>query len=314
MVRANGRIGIGTTSPGYKLHVNGYVSTSGSFYYVSEGAIEDYWEHKIFKRGYDSNGSSFTARFTNGIYVDFVGFTSDERIKKNIIEINDSSALEKVRNIGCYWYNYKNYVEKGFTKTAGFIAQQVNEYVPEAITLVNTIIPNEYRLLNNYIWLELLYDSSDNIVENKIYDESGNDITKYKYKLTINDLSDNSGNTLYKFEVFNDLSSNACEKEIRSLENEPNSFIFEEKWNYVFLFGKEVDDFHTLDKHKLYALNFSATQEIDRIQQQEKRKLEEAENKIIELENNLTIANNTISALQTIINDLIQRVNVLENN
>ena len=27
---------------------------------------------------------------------------------------------------------------------------------------------------------------------------------------------------------------------------------------------KEVDDFHTLDKQKLFALNFSATQELDK--------------------------------------------------
>ena len=43
-----------------------------------------------------------------------------------------------------------------------------------------------------------------------------------------------------------------------------NCFTFEEKWENVFCYGKEVDDFHTLDKQKLFALNFSATQELDR--------------------------------------------------
>ena len=32
----------------------------------------------------------------------------------------------------------------------------------------------------------------------------------------------------------------------------------------MFCYGKEVDDFHVLDKQKLFALNFSATQELDR--------------------------------------------------
>jgi len=32
----------------------------------------------------------------------------------------------------------------------------------------------------------------------------------------------------------------------------------------VFCYGKEVDDFNILDKQKLFALNFSATQELDR--------------------------------------------------
>ena len=38
-------------------------------------------------------------------------------------------------------------------------------------------------------------------------------------------------------------------------------------YNNVFCYGKEVDDFHTLDKNKLFTLNFSASQELDRIQQ-----------------------------------------------
>ena len=46
--------------------------------------------------------------------------------------------------------------------------------------------------------------------------------------------------------------------------NNDNSFTFDQSWNHVFCYGKEVDDFHTLDKQKLYALNFSATQELDK--------------------------------------------------
>ena len=69
-----------------------------------------------------------------------------------------------------------------------------------------------------------------------------------------------------------------------NLENDPKSFVFDQSWNNVFLYGKEVNDFHTLDKNKLFALNFSATQEIDRIQQAEKTKLAAAEAKITALE------------------------------
>jgi cell shape-determining protein MreC len=68
------------------------------------------------------------------------------------------------------------------------------------------------------------------------------------------------------------------------MENDPKSFIFEEKWQKVFVYGKEVDDFHALNKQALFTLNFSATQEIDRIQQQEKTKLTAAEAKIVTLE------------------------------
>ena len=46
--------------------------------------------------------------------------------------------------------------------------------------------------------------------------------------------------------------------------NHDNTFTFDTSYNNVFCYGKEVDDFHTLDKQKLFALNFSATQELDR--------------------------------------------------
>jgi len=117
-------------------------------------------------------------------------------------------------------------------------------------------IPNEMRLIDNPQWSQII-DGSDN-----------------KFKLTIPDLEDVSGGTFYKFYMSNDISGNdECTKETYTLEDDPKSFIFDQSWNYVFLYGKHVYDFHILNKNKLYTINFSATQEIDRIQQKEKEKL-----------------------------------------
>ena len=68
--------------------------------------------------------------------------------------------------------------------------------------------------------------------------------------------------------------------ESNTMEGDTKSFLFKKKYNEVFLYGKEVDDFHTLKKEKLFALNFSASQELDRIQQEHKTKIAalEAEN------------------------------------
>ena len=62
--------------------------------------------------------------------------------------------------------------------------------------------------------------------------------------------------------------------------NTDNSFTFDKSYNYIFCYGKEVDDFHTLDKQKLFALNFSATQEIDRQQQADKLKIQTLETEV----------------------------------
>ena len=133
---------------------------------------------------------------------------------------------------------------------------------------------------------------------------------KIQYKLTINDTSNNlldsSCNTLYKFILSNN-AKEKIEKEIYSMNDEYNSFIFDKPWNYVFIYGKKVNDFHTLIKDKLYTINFSATQEIDKIQQAEKAKLAAAEAEIVALKSKVT-------SLETTVADLVARLEALESN
>ena len=38
----------------------------------------------------------------------------------------------------------------------------------------------------------------------------------------------------------------------------------DERYNNVFFYGKEVNDFHTLDKNQIFALHHSAIQELSR--------------------------------------------------
>ena len=164
---------------------------------------------------------------------------------------------------------------RGFNTTIGFIAQQVARNFPLAYSIQEDHIPNEYRQIENPIWEQI--------------DISGNK----KFKLIINDLKDISGNIEHKFYLTNDLSSNKItEKCVYTLENEPSSFILDQSWNYVFLYGKKVYDLHVLDKQKLFTLNFSATQEIDRIQQQQI--IDISENKMDISYNKLSIMKNEI--------------------
>jgi peptidoglycan hydrolase CwlO-like protein len=145
------------------------------------------------------------------------------------------------------------------------------------------------------------------------------------------DLQDVSG-VKYRFYVSNDPSGNDEEmKEV--VGNEDNTFTFDQAWNNVFCYGKEVDDFHTLDKQKLFAVAFSATQEIDRIQQAEKTKLEAMESKVAATESKLdsaeskldsaeskldtaeteiTTLKDKVASLETTITDLVARLTALE--
>ena len=90
------------------------------------------------------------------------------------------------------------------------------------------------------------------------------------------------------------------------MKDEPKSFLFKEKWSVVFIYGKEVHDKHILDKDALFTINFAATKEIDRIQQEEKNKVQE-----LQEENNLL--KDEVNLLKAQLAEVLMRLNKLEN-
>ena len=236
-----------------------------------------YFYHTLYKRytnfytkTYGSTGK-VSIKTAHGIHASKFIVNSDERIKTNIENVPDNLSLDIIRKLEAKYYNYIDIVNRSTIKQVGFLAQDVVKNIPEAVRFNKDFIPNEMRLVSSPVWTTF-------------HDLSGN----LKYKLTISDLEDPSGNTKYRFIVSDDADGiNEIKKEISSLENEPNSFVFDKKWNNIFIYGKEVEDFHVLDKAKIWAVAYSALQEVDKIQQSEQKKLKEAENKIKNLESQL---------------------------
>ena len=169
-------------------------------------------------RAYFSNGEQGNSAYTRQLAIKAEGTvwsdvtaafiaTSDRRVKKNIVDVPDNLALEMVRNIPCRYYEYRDRISNGNGKTIGFIAQEVKEILPMAISFVTQVIPNEMRRLENISWEEIT-DGSNNT-----------------YKLT-SDLRDCSG-VKYRFYVTNDISGNETMKEV--VGNNDDTFTFEEK-------------------------------------------------------------------------------------
>jgi hypothetical protein len=102
------------------------------------------------------------------------------------------------------------------------------------------------------------------------------------------------------------------EKEVDVLADASCNFVFNKKWEQIFLYGECVDDFLNIDKQKIFAIAFSATQEIDRIQQVEKTKLEAAETKLEEQTIKLAAAEVEITTLKTTLVDVLSRLIALE--
>jgi len=152
-------------------------------------------------------------------------------------------------------------------------------------------IPDVMKMIKSEFSSDIEWIEEEDISQNKLY------------KLILTNTGYDISNVRYKFFV-SDLSNNLTE-ELNIQANDDKSFYFKKKWNYVFCYGKEVNDFHILDKQKLFTLNFSATQEIDRIQQEEKSKLAAAETEITTLKDKVT-------SLETTITDLVARLTALE--
>jgi len=271
-LKEDGNVGIGTNSPYYPLEVRGSVNANPSTMVAALrpqaiGSVNPIWNVLSgWTQSENQDLISICSEYSIWAQNGTLNTSSDRRIKKNIRDVPDDLSLIQLRNLPCVYYDYIDPILNSEQSTIGFIAQDVKEILPSAVSLEKNIIPNEMRDLENLNW-------------ETITDLSGNET----FKLTISDLEDVSGNTKYRFYCSND---DLIEKqlEITSLENEPKSFIFEEKYDNLYLYGKEVDDFHILSKDKIFALNFSATQEIDKIQQEEKTKLAAAESKITDLE------------------------------
>ena len=265
----NGRVGIGTTSPSTALHV-----------YTIDGSENTGSRHQINYNG-GASGSGGSGNLSLRVrgrswFEDYTFHSSDSRIKKEIEDIPDKLALEQVRNIPCRYYKYVDTYGKGDSRTIGFIAQEVNSVLPMAVSIKTGIIPNVYKVIQCE-WTGSVMSSQE--------------------------LGTVSG-VKYKFYVSN-TENDEVEKIVTG--NDDSTFTFGQQWTNIFCYGYEVEDFHTLDKNKLFALNFSATQEIDRIQQQELTKVKD-----LEIENFLL--KERVKDLESKMNDVLNRLDQLENN
>ena len=243
-LKRNGFCGIQTSSPANPLEIyqatTSWNGVSTALRYVGTSTTSN----NNWNAGWDTSIKCLGAVWITGNAGLMV--TSDRRIKENIVDVSDNQALEMLRNIPCRYYEYKDKVSRGPDKTIGFIAQEVKEIMPMAVVIKKDIIPNEMRDLTDISW---------------------NNTTLYT------DISDCSG-VKYRFYVTNDMDGTEGET-LEIVGNSDDSFTFDTSYNHVFCYGKEIDDLHTIDKQKLFALNFSATQELDKkVKQLEQEKAE----------------------------------------
>lgn len=163
--------------------------------------------------------------------------SSDERIKTNLKDIDDFLALNQILKIEPKQYNYIDKTTKANNSNVyGFIAQQVRDVIPNAVTLHSQVIPNIYTIgaINN-----------NNITFSKA---SVPDLQNAKKLMFIAE-----DGQQYTENILNILRS-----------DDTISISIENTYPYsnVFVYGTYIDDFHTIDKSYIYTLNVCALQDL----------------------------------------------------
>jgi len=163
---------------------------------------------------------------------------SDKRIKKDISVSNSKEDLETISKIEISDYKYIDPV-KGGGDHKKVIAQQVEEHYPMAVKEGTEIIPDVFKqtTIKNGV-IDLAFDCKVGDKVKLIY--PGND-----------------------------------EEIVNVVEvNEDNVKVASDRTSDVVVYGKEVDDYKTVDYDALAMLNISATQELHKIIKELKKEIE----------------------------------------
>jgi len=278
IVKSNGNVGINNNNPQYKLSVNGNVNT-GALVINDTNTIGPNDVKAYYIYGYDYVETNqiwygaYNSLINNGKswFKDRIAISSDIRIKKNIQDINDDSALQKILQIQPKTYEYIDKIKRGNSNVYGFISQQIKEIIPEAVSLTEEYIPNIYNICD-------IINTSNILITSNLINE-----------LNIND----------EIETYNNLG----EKNYYKIKNINSNIIEIDKEisnSNIFIYGKKVTDFHTLDKTYIYTLNVCATQEIYRIIQRQQEQINEMQ---IQINNQSNIINQMQLSIQELLNN-----------
>ena len=141
IVSVPGLVGIGIAAPTYPLHVATnasnatddylYANTFNVVYYTSYYHVQGYYLKRI------TGNTSLPVSIYCADYISITGLIlhSDSRIKESIIPKENESCLTLVRDINVYTFKYNRCYNKDDRTHTGFIAQEINDIMPEAVSI-----------------------------------------------------------------------------------------------------------------------------------------------------------------------------------
>nr|WP_294935287.1 tail fiber domain-containing protein [uncultured Flavobacterium sp.] len=194
---------------------------------------------------------------------------SDARIKDIKGISNSAKDLETLNKIEITDYTFKDSIGKGMGINKKVIAQQVEKVYPQAVATITDVIPDIYTIA-------------------KIKD--GRVILK---------------NTLQKGDRVKLVFDNRTELVTVLQADEYGFNVAVKDEGKVFVFGREVNDFHTVDYEALSTLNISATQELIKIINQQEAQIRGLKAENTDMNERLTKTEADINQIKSMFNNTI---------
>ena len=213
--------------------------------------------------------------------------TSDSRVKTNVTNINIQS-LDVLRKIQPRKYDHID--TQSSEPTYGFVAQEVKKILPNAVSFRSDYIPSVHEIAfidNRTITLINKSTTDISMCDIKLLDNKRNEIISRVIEIS-NDKTFIIDKPISDFITYKtDVSGNILTFTIRQ-----GKMIYmrgsEEYTGLVkkgiFVYGTQVDDFHTLDKDTIWTVTLTATKELDIQLQEAKLNIAEQDIRIADLE------------------------------
>jgi len=243
---------------------------------------------------------------------------SDRRMKKDITDIDDESALEILRLLKPKKYSYKDTFNRGSNPVWGFIAQEVLDVLPYSTSLQKDIIPNIYETANVSSSNVITFNNfnTSNLESNAntiVIRDLGGAQHDVELARIIDDKTIQVVDDLDEFTMTYDGTGNVMTETttINITEEEYNELTTDEKFEYIqtdsgysktvktfpgteiFVFGQKVDDFHYLKKDAIWTIATAALQEVDRQQQNDQERITTLETQVASLTTRLDALEST---------------------
>ena len=309
---STGYVGIGTDSPEFPLEIGNTVNATTGMYsrYLLYTSTDQFFSGNTGVTG------SFSLKTSGSIWMNgtYLVYTSDQRIKKNVVNLNADKMMNILRKIRPISFDFIDPIKNNNKKHFGFIAQEVKEVLPEGISINTDVIPN------NMMKADITKPSETDEEPNFTLKPDDTDIT-LQYLLVTTDsplkfdtTNPYSSTHTYKFKVYcGEKWAKEHDIYIRSDYN-----VTDDKYTYVigmkkeaydvvmmeptlFVYGQYVYDLHILEHDTIYTVATAALQEVDRQQQADKARIAELENQVSKLEA-------TVATQESLINDILERL------